>query len=105
MEATLVVAHVVTVPIAPLEITAGVPAMDWIAPSAVPGPAPATGIVPGTAASNGMRGDGMRTVGALPVGLLCAKVEVLPNKAKAVAMRASLRIGTSCVLTHKNRYR
>jgi hypothetical protein len=99
------------------EIVAGVPAMAWIAPSAVPKPAPTVGIVIGTPVSDivpgdvlpgdvlpgdvrlgdAMLGDGMRIAGPVRVDLTCAKAELLPNKTRAAVTRAKIRIGTSCV--------
>jgi hypothetical protein len=104
------------------EIVAGVPAMAWIAPNAIPEPAPTIGIAIGTPVSDivpgdvlpgdvlpgdvlpsdvlpgdVMLGDVVRIAGVVRVGLTCANVELLPNKTRAAAMRAKLRIGTSCV--------
>jgi hypothetical protein len=98
-----VVGHVMIVPMAPPEIVAGVPGMNWIAPS---GLAPGVGMVPGTldvvgAASDvvAVVGDVMPDAGALRVNVVltcCASVELQPNKTMAAVMRTKLRIGASC---------
>ena len=104
-----VVGHVVIVPMAPPEIVAGVPSMNWIAPS---GLAPGVGMVPGTldvvgAASDvvtvadnvvAVVGDVMPDAGALRVDVVltcCASVELQPIKTMAAVMRTKLRIGAS----------
>jgi hypothetical protein len=105
-----VVGHVMMVPMAPPEIVAGVPGMNWITPSGLP---PGVGMVPGTlgvvgAASDVVRvadnvvavvGDAMPDAGALRVDVVltcCASVELQPNKTMAAVMRTKLRIGASC---------
>ena len=104
-----VVGHVVIVPMAPPEIVAGVPSMNWIAPS---GLAPGVGMVPGTldvvrAASDvvtvadnvvAVVVDVMPDAGALRVDVVltcCASVELQPIKTMAAVMRTKLRIGAS----------
>ena len=95
------------VPMAPPEIVAGVPGMNWIAPS---GLAPGVGMVPGTldvvgAASDvvtvadnvvAVVGDVMPdAASALRVDVVltcCASVELQPNKTMAAVMRTKLRI-------------
>jgi hypothetical protein len=91
-----VVGHVMIVPMAPPEIVAGVPSMNWIAPS---GLAPGVGMVPGTLDVVGVVGDDMPDAGALRVDVVltcCASVELQPNKTMAAVMRTKLRIGASC---------
>jgi len=91
-----VVGHVMIVPMAPPAIVAGVPGMNWIAPS---GLAPGVGIVPGTLDVVGVVGDVMPGAGALRVDVVltcCASVELQPNKTMAAVMRTKLRIGASC---------
>jgi hypothetical protein len=77
-----VVGHVMIVPMAPPEIVAGVPGMNWIEPR---GLAPGVGMVPGTL-----------DVVDVVVLTCCASVELQPNKTMAAVMRTKLRIGASC---------
>jgi hypothetical protein len=98
-----VVGHVMIVPIAPPEIVAGVPGMNWMAPNGLGGLAPTVSIVPGTAA-----GDVVRIAGALvaDVDPTCARVELLPSQTMTAAvMKTKLRIGAFLRLTRQNRYR
>jgi hypothetical protein len=98
------------VPMAPPEIVAGVPSVNWIAPS---GLAPGVGMVPSaldvvgaasdvvTVADNvvAVVGDVMPDAGALRVDVVltcCASVELQPIKTMAAVMRTKLRIGASC---------
>jgi hypothetical protein len=114
--ATPVVGHVMIVPMAPPEVVAGVPGMDWMAPNGLGGLAPTVGIVPGAAGGDvmGMAGDDMlpgdvvRIAAALSadVDAICAKVELPPNKTMAAAVtKIRLRIGALLRLTRQNSYR